>query len=149
LEFGYQRPEFSTDTWTLEIRPIIDKQRGRWCWSLNPVLDWALKAQSANKGPDFSPSLKVSHDFTPLISGGIEYYGTWGPITGFDPWEEQQQQLFPVIDLNLGPEWELNRRVGFGRAATKQRWSGKKAGSGTDETGPGVRNVPRRSGRDG
>ena len=65
LEFGYQRREFSTDTWTLEIRPIIDKQMGRRYWSLNPVLDWALKDQSANKRPDFSPSLKVSHDFTP------------------------------------------------------------------------------------
>src|SRR5689334_13098063 len=25
-EFGYQRPIFSADTWTLEIRPIIDKK---------------------------------------------------------------------------------------------------------------------------
>src|SRR5712691_2537865 len=29
-ELGYQRREFSTDTWTWEIRPIIDQQVGRW-----------------------------------------------------------------------------------------------------------------------
>ena len=28
-EFGYQRPAYSADTWTLEVRPIIDKQLGR------------------------------------------------------------------------------------------------------------------------
>src|SRR6185295_19317793 len=37
LEFGYQRPIFSGDTWTLEIRPIVDKQMGRWYAAFNPV----------------------------------------------------------------------------------------------------------------
>jgi hypothetical protein len=29
-EVGYQRRAFSPDTWTWEIRPIIDKKIGRW-----------------------------------------------------------------------------------------------------------------------
>jgi hypothetical protein len=29
-EFGYQRRKFSADTWTWEIRPIVDKKMGRW-----------------------------------------------------------------------------------------------------------------------
>ncbi len=28
-EIGYQRARFSPDTWTWEIRPIVDKQKGR------------------------------------------------------------------------------------------------------------------------
>src|SRR5437667_143755 len=28
-EFGYQQRQFSTDTWTLEIRPIVDQELGR------------------------------------------------------------------------------------------------------------------------
>ena len=28
-EIGYQRPNFSADTWTWEIRPIIDKKIGK------------------------------------------------------------------------------------------------------------------------
>ena len=36
LEFGYQRREFSTDTWTLEVRPIVDKQLGPWYLSAIP-----------------------------------------------------------------------------------------------------------------
>jgi len=29
-EIGYQRPQYSPDTWTWEIRPIVDKSVGRW-----------------------------------------------------------------------------------------------------------------------
>jgi hypothetical protein len=29
-EIGYQRRNFSADTWTWEVRPIIDKKVGRW-----------------------------------------------------------------------------------------------------------------------
>ena len=29
-EFGYVRPKFSEDSWTWELRPIIDKGLGRW-----------------------------------------------------------------------------------------------------------------------
>jgi hypothetical protein len=38
-EVGYQRPEVSQDTWTWEIRPIIDKQLGRWYMAINPALE--------------------------------------------------------------------------------------------------------------
>jgi hypothetical protein len=41
-EIGYQRPLFSSDTWTIEIRPIIDKKLGRWYWSFNPTFDRSL-----------------------------------------------------------------------------------------------------------
>ncbi|HYX68559.1 MAG TPA: hypothetical protein VE825_05470, partial [Terriglobales bacterium] len=29
-EIGYQRRDFSEDTWTVELRPIVDKKLGRW-----------------------------------------------------------------------------------------------------------------------
>jgi len=121
FEVGYQRREFSTDTWTLEIRPIIDKEMGHWYWSVNPTLDWSFKGQSANKGLEFSPSLKISYEFTKLISGGIEYYGALGPLARFDRLQDQEHLLFPVIDLDLGPEWEFNFGVGFGLTPSTDR----------------------------
>jgi hypothetical protein len=38
-EIGYQRRQFSRDTWTWEMRPIVDQKLGRWYWSLNPTFD--------------------------------------------------------------------------------------------------------------
>jgi hypothetical protein len=117
-EIGYQRRQFSTDTWTWEIRPIVDKKIGAWYLSFNPALDRSWHGASVNKGVEFSPNAKVSYDFTKRISGGLEYYASYGSITGFDPLHEEQQQFIPAIDLDLGPEWEFNFGVGIGTTAS-------------------------------
>lgn len=113
-EFGYQRRIFSTDTWTLEIRPIVDKQIGRWYLSFNPTFDRSFKGLNQNEGFIFSPNFKAGFDFTKKIHGGIEYYGSLGPVGNFDPLREQQLQIIPSIDLNLSPAWEFNFGVGVG-----------------------------------
>jgi hypothetical protein len=113
-EIGYQRRAFSPDTWTWEIRPIIDKKIGRWYLDFNPTLDRSFHGESVNQGVVFSPNVKVSYDFTKKIAGGLEYYGSSGPITGFDPLKDQQQQFFPAIDVDFGPQWEFNFGVGIG-----------------------------------
>jgi len=40
---------------------------------------------------------------------------------GFDRLKDQQQQIFPVIDLNLGPKWEFNFGVGVGLTSATDR----------------------------
>ena len=111
-EIGYQRRQFSEDTWTYELRPIIDKKIGRWYLDFNPTFDKSLHGLNAGKGWEFSPNVKVSFDFTKTIAAGIEYYGALGPVTQFDPIDQQGQQIFPTIDLNLSPAWEFNFGVG-------------------------------------
>jgi hypothetical protein len=113
-EIGYQRRKYSEDTWTWEMRPIVDKKLGRWYLAFNPTIDKALHGPNVSNGFEFSPNAKFSYDFSPKISGGLEYYGALGPVPGFDPLAEQQQQFFPSVDLNLSPNWELNFGVGWG-----------------------------------
>jgi len=113
-EIGYQRRSFSPDTWTWEIRPIIDKQIDRWYFSLNPSVDRSFHGLNVNKGITFAPNVKVSYDVTKRVSTGVEYYGDVGAITGFDPLRDQQQAIMPAIDLNLGPNWEFNFATGIG-----------------------------------
>jgi len=113
-EIGYQRAKFSPDTWTWEIRPIVDQKSGPWYWSFNPTIDKSFHGPGVSEGFVFSPNVKVSYDFSKVIAGGFEYYGSMGPVTGFDPLQDQQQQFFPAIDLNVAPQWELNFGVGVG-----------------------------------
>jgi hypothetical protein len=113
-EIGYQRRPYSTTLWDWEIRPIIDKQIGPWYLSFNPAFDRALQGPDTKRGFEFSPNFKIGYDFTKKINGGFEYYGALGPVTGFDPFRDQMQQLFPTIDLNLSPNWEFNFGVGVG-----------------------------------
>jgi hypothetical protein len=113
-EIGYQRHSFSPDTWTWEMRPIIDKKIGPWYLSFNPTFDKSLHGDNDSQGFEFSPNAKFSYDFSKTIAGGLEYYGALGPIGSFDPVAEQQQQFVPSIDLNVSPEWEINFGVGWG-----------------------------------
>lgn len=116
-EIGYQRREFSTDTWTWEIRPIIDKQIGRWYFATNPAFERSFHGQTVNEGVGFSPSAKISYDFNKYISGGLEYYADYGSLHGFYSFHNQQQQFFPSVDLNVSPNWEINFGVGVGPTA--------------------------------
>jgi len=120
-EIGYQRRSFSVDTWTLELRPIIDKQWGPWYVSINPALERAITGENSNKGFEFSPAAKVSYGVTSKVAIGLEYYGSLGPLGHFDRSRDQQHQLFPVLDLDLGPRWEFNAGVGFGLTPSTDR----------------------------
>ena len=113
-EIGYQRRDFSTDTWTWEIRPIIDKQIGRWYFAVNPALERSFHGENVSHGVEFSPNAKISYDFTKVITGGLEYYAAYGRLGDFDNLHNQQQQFFPAIDLNVSPDWEINFGVGIG-----------------------------------
>jgi hypothetical protein len=116
-EFGYQRAAYSQDTWTLELRPIVDKQLGKWYLCFNPTLDRSFHGYGVSHGVVFSPNVKVGYDFTKVINGGFEYYGSVGPVTGFDPIREQQQQIFAATDLTFSEKWEFNFGVGIGLTA--------------------------------
>ena len=113
-EIGYQRPIFSGDTWTWEIRPIVDKQWKSWSIAFNPALERSFHGPSVPEGVGFSPNFKVAYSITRKLSAGVEYYGSLGPVTGFDPLYEQQQQIFPTIDYDFGPNWEFNLGAGIG-----------------------------------
>jgi hypothetical protein len=120
-EIGYQRPEYSPDTWTWEIRPIVDKTLGRWYFAFNPAIEISLHGPSSSQGPGFAPGAKVGYDFTKKISGGFEYYADYGPFDSIASLHEQQQQLFVVSDLNVSPKWEINFGVGLGPTAGTDR----------------------------
>jgi hypothetical protein len=113
-EFGYQRPIFSADTWTWEIRPIVDKQLGAWYFSFNPALERSFHGPSVPEGVGFSPAFKLAYGATRKLSAGFEYYGSVGPVFAFDAFRKEQQQFFPTIDYDFGPNWEFNFGVGIG-----------------------------------
>jgi hypothetical protein len=113
-EVGYMQRSFSEDTWSWEIRPIIDKEWGRWYFAINPAFEKSIHGLNSSAGFEFTPSAKVSFKISKVFSPGVEYYTSLGPVTHFDKLEDQWQQIIPVIDLNLHPKWEINFGVGFG-----------------------------------
>lgn len=122
MEFGYQRPHYSTDTWTMELRPILDKQLGRWYVAANPALERSFRGQSVSQGVAFDPSMKVSYRFNRNVSGGVEYYGGYGSLRSIATFHNQQQQFFSVMDIHASPDWDVNLGLGIGVTATTDDW---------------------------
>ncbi len=118
-EFGFVKDGYDEGQWSMEFRPIIDKKMGAFYWAVNPTLDWWFKGPEAGtglKGVSVSPNVKVSWDFTEKFTAGFEYYGLLGSLTEMAPISQQQHVLYPAIDLNLSPDWEVNFGYGIGLA---------------------------------
>jgi hypothetical protein len=113
-EIGYSEAKFSGDTWTYELRPIIDKTVGRWYLSVNPVLGKSLRGPNAAEPFDFTPNVNLGFDLTSKINVAAEYYGATGTIRSVAPIADQEHMLFGAVNLDLGPAWEFNLAYGNG-----------------------------------
>ena len=122
LEYAFNQPGFDPNRQTLEIRPIFERQEGHLYLSFNPSLSLAVQGPDAGRAPSFEPNAKIGWDVTKVIATGLEYYAETGPVKHFDPIFQQHHILFPVVDLNVSPDWELNFGVGGGLTTTSEHW---------------------------
>ncbi len=120
-EVGYQRRDFSEDTWNAEIRPIIDRQVGRVYLAFNPVLGKSFRGATAADGFAFEPSGAVTFEVTGKVNVGAEYYGGLGTLRRLAPSGERDHLLFGVLNLMLHPNYEFNLGIGRGLGNTAEK----------------------------
>jgi hypothetical protein len=118
VEAGYQRQQYSEDTWSLEIRPIIDKSFGKVYVGFNPVLGIALKSRFNSHYPTLEPCFKISAPVNKILNAGIEYYGSTGTLDKPEKPAQQEQQIYLVSDWEFNPDWELSTGIGLGLTNT-------------------------------
>jgi hypothetical protein len=111
-EIGYVRKKYSAEEWTLELRPIIDKRMNRFMFALNTVFSMGLDNVNLQRA-EFGTAFKASYDAGKKVVLGFEYYGGYGELTDFLPPNQQVHQVFGVVDLDLGPDWEFNSGLGW------------------------------------
>jgi hypothetical protein len=133
-EFGYARPAYSNPTWSWQIMPIIDQTIGRWYWSVNTTMVWdvhvvpapagstPLQQQTyyrdvAPRGVTFGPAATLTYAPSKYYNFGVEYYSYYGELGNFVSLHNQQQQVFPVVNLFVSPKWEINIGAGWGATA--------------------------------
>ena len=121
-EIGYQKPDFSSSVWSIEIRPIIDKQWEKWYVSFNPTLGISLKSEYDKSTPTFEPNLKASYAVSKKAALGVEYYGDIGYINDLESWAEQNDAVFITYDLLNNPKWEFNMGAGVGVTSSTDRF---------------------------
>jgi hypothetical protein len=114
LELARIQPAYEADRWGTEIRPFVawTAWNGRLSFAVNPILDIALTGD--DRTPAFEPALSAVYVFESLLSIGVEYYASLGPITGWLPVAQQEHTLFEVINVLAWQHWELNVGIGEG-----------------------------------
>lgn len=111
-------PEVDPVRWSMELRPIVSLDVGRWVLTVNPILDVPLSGPDAGRA-ELEPAVKVRWDTRLGAAVGAEYYAGLGPLRHLDPRSEQSHLLFAAVDLAARPgeaegPWELNLGLGFG-----------------------------------
>lgn len=113
-EIGWQKSDYAAETFSMELRPIIDKTIGKFYFCLNPTLGFAFQGTDINTSPAFAPNIKTSFAASSTYSIGMEYYGDLGPLKQFEKLPQQNHAIFVVADLYVNPLWEVNFGPGFG-----------------------------------
>lgn len=114
MEVGYQQSQFSSETWNIELRPIIDKQWEKLYIAFNPAFGISLKSKYDDATPVFEPGIKADYAFFKNSALGVEYYGSMGPVNGFPALGEQEHAVYFSYDMLNNPKWEFNAAAGFG-----------------------------------
>ena len=110
VELGYEMPRFASSPWGLEIRPIVGVRNAQWEFIVNPIVDLSF---GAGGEADFAPALRLARNLGNDWYVGLEYYGDYGKIGDFLPWQQQSQQLFAVTDFKAGVV-DVELGVGYG-----------------------------------
>jgi hypothetical protein len=110
FELGYEMPRFASNPWGLEIRPIVGVRNAQWEFIVNPIVDLSF---GSGGEADFAPALRLARNLGNDWYVGLEYYGDFGKIGDFLPWQQQSQQLFAVTDFKAGVV-DVELGVGYG-----------------------------------
>jgi hypothetical protein len=117
VEVGFPRTIYEENTITLEVRPILEREFGRWQLDINPVVGRALRGPGRKEGWDFEPGIRMAYKLTRRWEPSLEYYASTGPLRDILPFTEQAHLFYPGFDYNINDNLVLNFGVGW--AATE------------------------------
>jgi hypothetical protein len=121
FELGYEMPQFSETKWNMEVRPIIGWRKGDYEFIVNPILDFGFGQYSQNT---FAPAARFAKNLSETLAVGVEYYTDLGPLQNFLPFNEQQHNIYAVVDFKVG-RFEVNAGLGYGLTPGSDRLMGK------------------------
>ena len=110
FEFSYAMPQFVETKWNLEVRPIIGFRRGDYEFIINPIVDAGF---GQNGEVTFAPCARFARKLSKTLLIGVEYYSDLGPLQNFLPFNEQQHNIYAVVDFKVG-HVDVEAGVGYG-----------------------------------
>jgi hypothetical protein len=121
FEASYATAPFSQTQWNLEIRPIIGVRKNNYEFIINPIVDVGF---GDNGDAVFAPAARLARKLGEDFSLGVEYYTDLGPIRNFMPFNEQQHNIYAVVDFKVG-RFDVNAGIGYGLTPGSDRLMAK------------------------
>lgn len=137
IELSYSTPAFSETRYSAEIRPIIGWRKGDYEFIVNPIVDIGFGSQGE---VEFAPAARFARKLGEDLAIGLEYYTNLGPFSEFLPLNEQQHNLYGVVDFKVG-RFDVNFGLGYGLTSGSDRFLAKLI-IGTELNDPGQRSQP-------
>ena len=122
VELAWLPAAYDPDHWDGEIRPIAAWEDARWLLVANPIVGTPLAGASGRAGPTFEPAAMAVVKVRGVISAGLEYYASLGPLGGFHAVRNQEHYVFEVVNLLAVERLEFNLGVGEGLTAGSNGW---------------------------
>jgi hypothetical protein len=110
----HKTPQFDDADLELELKPIIEKDIGRFSFVANPVFEKVLYGGGHDEGFEFGYRNGAYYRWLRYLSPGVEFYGAIGLIDDSDPSDEQQHYIYPVLWGQLPHGIEYSVGPGFG-----------------------------------
>jgi hypothetical protein len=110
----HKTPQFDDADLELELKPIIEKDIGRFSLVLNPVFEKVLYGGGHHEGFEFGYRNGAYYRLLKYLSPGVEFYGAVGLIDNNDPLNDQQHYIFPVLWGQFPHGVEYSVGPGFG-----------------------------------
>lgn len=112
-EYYLPRKSFSQSQ-ELELKLIAEKDLEDFRVDLNPTVEVYTTGPEAGSAPRLSFDAGAYYRRYFRIQPGLEYYGVYGKINSPAAARDQQQQIFPTVDVRLGRNLDWQVGVGFG-----------------------------------
>jgi hypothetical protein len=117
FEYDFPTPPFDQSRFAMEIRPIIGWRNPQWEFIVNPIFDIDF-GQFGNV--DFVPAARLAKNLGDDFFLGVEYYTDLGAPGNFLPFQQQQHQVFGVVDFKVA-DIDVDFGVGYGLTSGSDR----------------------------
>jgi hypothetical protein len=114
LEVSILPETYDADRWGGEIRPIAAWENQAWLFAVNPIVGIPLAGEGFSQGPTLEPAAMAVRKIGRVVSVGLEYYSSLGPIAHLASLSEEEQYIFEVLNLLAVPHLEVNAGLGAG-----------------------------------
>lgn len=116
FEIGYEDRALEINPVNAEFKAILGGRFGRWTLAGNLNLDFVVSGpQPTPLAFDFDS--KISYKLSEKVEIGIEAYDGLGTTRDFGDFNQSEQTVYAVVDVDVGGGWAVNFGVGHGFGA--------------------------------